>query len=51
MDVFWVVVPTGCMGPVIGPRLRIGCCPFVWETDAAATAPNDSHKLYVRDIL
>ncbi len=25
--------------------------PFVWEIDPAATAPSDSHKLYVRDIL
>ena len=25
--------------------------PFVWEVDPAASAPTDSHKLYVRDVL
>ena len=25
--------------------------PFVWESDSAVTAPAESHKLYVRDIL
>ena len=25
--------------------------PYVWEVDPGATAPSDSHKLYVRDIL